>query len=416
VTWLETVNVWALGLAGLVIIFAFGAALGSFLNVVVYRLPRGLPIGASGSRCPKCANPIAPRDNIPVLSWLLLKGRCRSCGQPISARYPLVEAAVGLVFLLVLFVELLSGGRNLAVRTPNRLWGPTYVWDTRPDLPLICLFHAALFYLLLAILLIDFDRRAIPRAIVAAGVVIGVLLPLFVPEVQVVTFEPPPQVDPAGYRIEPVPKLWPERIGEATLTSVAGLFAGVALGWLVSLGVPGYERRGQEPRAAEVNMATNPQTTDSPLEPDRAVGGCFPRESVEGGPLPQPVQASPRAERRRAMAPAGEATICAMALVGLFLGWQAAIAVAFLAAIGNLPLALAVRLGGARRFPFSATVFAAVILQVLTWRFWEIIALVPGPWSALWVDGLYVAATAALVLIASRLKRTLSAGELPAAS
>ncbi|MBI1901104.1 MAG: prepilin peptidase [Planctomycetia bacterium] len=399
-TWLETLNVWGLGLAGLAIVFAFGAALGSFLNVVVYRLPRGLPIGASGSRCPKCANPISPRDNIPVLSWLLLKGRCRSCGQPISPRYPLVEATVGLVFLLVLFVELMSGGRNLPVRMPNRLWGPMYVWDTRPDLPLICLFHAALFYLLLALVLIDLDRRAIPRSIVVAGLVIGVLLPLAVPEVQVVKWQPEPHAVQGGYRVEPPPEPWPERIGQAALTSVGGLFAGVALGWLVSVGVPAYRRRGQEATPAEGSAATNPQVTE------------FAPESADVAQVAPP----PRPERRRALVAAGEATIWTLALVGLFLGWQAAIAVAFLASIGNLPLVFAVRAGKARRFTFSATVFAAAIFQVFTWRFWEITRFVSGPGSALWIDAIYIAATAVLVFAATRLQRTASASQLPAAS
>lgn len=75
-----------------------GLLIGSFLNVVIWRVPRGESIVSPPSACPGCGTPISPRDNIPVLSWLLLRGRCRSCGEPISARYPLVEAGTAVLF------------------------------------------------------------------------------------------------------------------------------------------------------------------------------------------------------------------------------------------------------------------------------------------------------------------------------
>lgn len=76
-----------------------GLIVGSYLNVVIHRLPRGRSTVLPRSRCPVCATPIRARDNVPVLSWLLLRGRCRSCGAPISVRYPAVEAVTGLLFL-----------------------------------------------------------------------------------------------------------------------------------------------------------------------------------------------------------------------------------------------------------------------------------------------------------------------------
>ena len=76
----------------------FGLLIGSFLNVVVWRLPRGESLSHPGSHCPVCDHPIRPYDNIPVVSWLLLRGRCRDCGARISARYPLVELATGVLF------------------------------------------------------------------------------------------------------------------------------------------------------------------------------------------------------------------------------------------------------------------------------------------------------------------------------
>jgi len=82
-----------------------GLIIGSFLNVVAWRLPRGESLSHPGSHCPSCDTPIKPYDNIPVLSWLLLRGRCRSCGEPISPRYPIVELTTGLLWAAVVIAD-----------------------------------------------------------------------------------------------------------------------------------------------------------------------------------------------------------------------------------------------------------------------------------------------------------------------
>ncbi len=76
----------------------FGLVIGSFLNVVVYRVPRGLSVVQPGSFCPACGTPIRSSDNVPVVSWLVLRAKCRHCGEPISPRYPAVELLTGAVF------------------------------------------------------------------------------------------------------------------------------------------------------------------------------------------------------------------------------------------------------------------------------------------------------------------------------
>jgi leader peptidase (prepilin peptidase)/N-methyltransferase len=121
---------------------------GSFLNVVVWRLPRGESIVSPPSRCPHCDARIRPRDNIPIVSWLLLRGRCRNCGGPIAARYPLVEALTAVVFAAV-----------VAVRG--------YGWDLLWQLP----FAATL----IAVTFIDLDHRIIPNRIVLPAAVWGVV-------------------------------------------------------------------------------------------------------------------------------------------------------------------------------------------------------------------------------------------------
>ena len=83
----------------------FGLLIGSFLNVVAWRLPRGESLVHPRSKCPGCATQLKPYDNVPVLSWLMLRGRCRGCREKISARYPVVEAVTAVLYVLVVAVE-----------------------------------------------------------------------------------------------------------------------------------------------------------------------------------------------------------------------------------------------------------------------------------------------------------------------
>jgi leader peptidase (prepilin peptidase)/N-methyltransferase len=127
----------------------FGAIIGSFLNVVAYRLPRGESLSHPPSRCPNCGAPVKPYDNIPVLSWLLLRGRCRNCGNPISARYPIVEAGTGLLCALVVIVK---GAEAEAI------------------------IGIVLVFILVPVTLIDLDTTTIPNKITYPGFVVGVIL------------------------------------------------------------------------------------------------------------------------------------------------------------------------------------------------------------------------------------------------
>jgi leader peptidase (prepilin peptidase)/N-methyltransferase len=88
-------------IAGYILVFVFGALVGSFLNVVIHRIPNELSIVFPNSKCPKCDAAIKPYDNIPVLSWLILRGKCRACKEPISVRYPAVELLHALLWVLM---------------------------------------------------------------------------------------------------------------------------------------------------------------------------------------------------------------------------------------------------------------------------------------------------------------------------
>jgi len=131
----------------------FGLIIGSFLNVVIHRLPREESLVTPRSRCPACQTPIRPWDNVPVVSFLLLRGRCRDCGQPISWRYPLVEGLTGLLFALTV-----------------ARFGMTFL-----ALSLLFLVSA-----LVVVAFVDIDHQVIPNAITLPGIPLGLLAGLAV--------------------------------------------------------------------------------------------------------------------------------------------------------------------------------------------------------------------------------------------
>lgn len=133
---------------------AFGLVVGSFLNVVIHRLPEGRSLAWPGSQCPRCQVPIAFYDNVPVLSYLWLRGRCRHCREPISLRYPAIELLTGVVFAV------LAHRFGLAPMT--------LVWMA---------FAAAL----IAAAGIDFDHHVIPDELSVGGLAVGLAV---VPAVQ----------------------------------------------------------------------------------------------------------------------------------------------------------------------------------------------------------------------------------------
>jgi leader peptidase (prepilin peptidase)/N-methyltransferase len=126
-----------------------GLAIGSFLNVVIHRVPRGESVVAPRSQCPHCQTPIAPRHNVPVLSWVLLRGRCAHCRGPISVRYPLVELVTAALFA-----------------------GITLRFGADPVLPAYLYLGA----ISVALAVIDLDVKRLPNTIVLPSYVVGIAL------------------------------------------------------------------------------------------------------------------------------------------------------------------------------------------------------------------------------------------------
>jgi len=138
----------------IILIFILGLTVGSFSNVCIYRIPRNQSIIFPASRCPKCHSNISPKDNIPLLSYFLLKGRCRNCKNKISIQYPVVELLTGLVYLIIYLAY------GLTVQT---------------------LIYIILSSALINIAFIDLKEQIVPDVISLPGIVIGFIVSFFVP-------------------------------------------------------------------------------------------------------------------------------------------------------------------------------------------------------------------------------------------
>ncbi len=233
---------------------AFGLLIGSFLNVVAYRLPAGVSVAAGRSECPSCHHQIRAYDNVPVLSWLLLRGRCRDCSAPISRRYPLVEALTAVLWALV---------AAIADSTAQAVLGIVMVTALVP------------------ITLIDLDHRRIPNAIT---------LPTAIAAIAVGTaLDPSGQVErliagAAAFAFLLVPAIVrPDGMGmgDVKLAGVLGLCLGapVAVGILVALVVGSV---AGAVIAARKGVAGARKTT-IPFGPYLALGGVV--AFVAGQPL-----------------------------------------------------------------------------------------------------------------------------------
>lgn len=200
--------------------FVCGAILGSFINVVAHRLPRGESVSHGRSRCPRCGAGIRPRDNVPVLGWILLGGRCRDCLAPIPARYPLVEAACGGIAAVVAAAELVGGGRWWPTLAGSRGSGIDRIL-LQGDWPLLagCVLHVVV---LLCIFTWSLpEMRGSPagcRGAIAAMLLLAWALP---------------SIGPAG--LLPDGSGWPEapRAMQAIAAALVGTAAGATIGRLL---------------------------------------------------------------------------------------------------------------------------------------------------------------------------------------
>ncbi len=280
-------------------LFAVGGCVGSFVNVVALRMPAGISIWRSNSRCPVCLHPIRWHDNVPLISWLVLRGRCRDCHTWIPLRYPLVELWMGLLFLALALGEGLVGGRNV----PAPPGAPRFAQLTPPQYWSLYAYHAILLATCFTAALIRMDGQRVPVRVFLPACAVGLAAP------------------PLCTWLHPVPVCEP---GAAPAWLIG---AASALGGLLS---------------------------------GAAVGGCV-------------GLAAARPARMRAGEPSER---WGTALCGLFLGWQAMLAVALAAVVAAGTVVAVRRLVGRRGAgPWCAYLTAAALLYIIEWR--RLVELLP---------------------------------------
>ncbi len=285
--------------------FFFGATVGSFLNVVIWRMPRGETVVSRPSRCPFCSTQLKWNDNVPVLGWIMLGGHCRTCRLPISPRYPIIETVVGLIFLLLLQFEVLSGGGNLPGVEAVRLSHSRAMLELQLPLLSTYAFHCYLFSLMVCWAMIAWDRSRMPLALCVLAYGAGFLGPMI------------------------WPSLYPVRLGEWEMGSVvdaermeiflsllAGAAAGAAWGMLLRW------------------FAGSPQSEDH----SRRLG--------------IPIM---------------------MVAAGLFLGWQATLAIAAISMVLSVLIWPVLKRIGRDDFAggVELSILAGSFVLVLFWKFWH---------------------------------------------
>ncbi len=254
-------NVTMIGMQSIIAawIFILGACFGSFLNVVIYRLPAGMSLGKPKSRCPRCETPLAAKDNIPVLGWIMLKGKCRYCQLPIAPRYPIVEAVCGCVFLTLLFGELLTGAANLPFRHADHFHvnpGFWLVWFAKWDLLGLYLYHCCMLVVVLAITMIGYDGHAPQRRLsifaVTVALVPGAMWPELRPVPGWLTYPNNIESIAIGFQwtdnfLNPGGRYWTGITLVGFLDGVLGVLGGILFGWITT--AP-FQRRGSTSEAA----------------------------------------------------------------------------------------------------------------------------------------------------------------------
>jgi leader peptidase (prepilin peptidase)/N-methyltransferase len=201
--------------------FLVGSCIGSFLNVVAWRMPQGMTISGF-SICPYCRTAIQSRDNIPLLGWLGLRGRCRECRLPISARYPIIEVLCGLGFVALYGFEVLTQARNLPLETPIRSSYGLLVGNIDTQVLFVAGAHLWILTFLFGISLIRLDRRITPLKWVVSGWIGWVLLCLWRPDIMPVPWRP---------TADDVTQIAP--MLTTFMSTICGLAAGLTLGRVV---------------------------------------------------------------------------------------------------------------------------------------------------------------------------------------
>lgn len=422
----------------MLLFLATGASIGSFLNVVIYRLPRRRTLLWPASACPNCGYKIKGTDNLPILAWIGLRGRCRQCHVSISSRYPIIEAIVAAVFVVFFYVLLLSGGQNLPVRDPNIYRGIVWIiLYTKWDLVTMYFFHMSIFAILLAWAMINWDRFRVPLISAIGCIVLTVVL--------VTLF---PHLNPIVPRQTSIASFIPTGLWVAISGTAIGGIAGMLMQYLFTSGIAmipishAPTESSSEPRDLAVSQFNDASAISDPVDPtiandtpvDALSVASIPSEiaeetastiaNAENEHLGNGVVQGPSADGStpetvepkdlygaKAKQPASmtDAALC-LALFGAAFGPQAVLSIMLVSLVIQALAAAVQRLRGQElRFPVTLTLFVVAVLHTAVWRQSSYLPITwwPTPeastrtiaiWSATTTVGLVVLASLKLLL------------------
>lgn len=364
-TLLEQIRIHSMSGVVMVLFLTAGASIGSFLNVYIYRLPRYLPLLWPGSACPNCGYKIKGVDNLPILAWIGLRGRCRQCSVKISARYPAIEALVGAIFVLFFYRELLTGGKNLPVRDPNIYAGVVWIiFYTKWDLVCTYMIHMFVLVLLLGWSMINLDRFHVPRLSKISCVLFVLIAAIVFPHLNPLTSTSQP--------IRPLDQLVSMGIPYQLVLALSGGLIGFVGGWLMQrvFVAPPMISASQ---AAELPVPAATNDVDNPAhlaEIDAGRGTELP--SVLTSDSDPPASSDPAKDLygspSRQPNPTTDASFC-MLLVGVMFGPLAATMIIGIAVVLHLLYGLSQRIFRQRIWlPVTSSIFAATVAHLIVWR------------------------------------------------
>ncbi len=350
--WIQNLQYYSLSLLAGAYFFFLGSCFASFLNVVAWRVPRGQSI-LGHSSCPDCNNRLPFRDNFPVVGWLYNEGQCSSCQAPISPRYLVVELALGSVFLLIALATLASGGITLPIRPPNQDTGfARILFNPQWDLIQIVAGQLSLILFLFTFALIDLERFSLPRSILIIGIFFGFGLALLTPATTLFCYT------------WPLSNAWPMTPGSFGLwgTLLIGTLAGGLCGKLLDCGL----RRHLKVNPIQQLWDDVPEEIEDTFEKPGIA-------EAENKYLESARAACEQTENTSATKQTTSSFYYAMALCGLFLGWQSALILIIWIVVLTFALPKTMRAGRYNLKTANTILFAACIIHLMSWRWMNLL-------------------------------------------